>query len=110
MPLNHESPELAGAVFEIQRLKKEITAAETQLAGCLKSLASEEEMLKSTLAKPETPKNKEYLKAAKVACTAGIKAWSLSIAAYQNDIDTYKSEINAILERIPEARLVNKGE
>lgn len=105
MPLNHESPELAAAASEIKHLTMEITAAEAQLAGCIKSLASEEGMLESILAKPETPENKEYLKAAKVACTAGIKAWSLSIAAYQNDIDTYKSEIDAILKRNPEARL-----
>ena len=110
MPPNHESPELARAVSEIQHLTTEITAAETQLAGCIKSLASEEGMLASILATPETLKNKEYLNAAKIACTAGMKAWSTSIAAYQNDIDSYKSGINAIFERIPEARLDNVGE
>jgi len=107
MPPNHESPELAGAVSEIRHLTKEIASAEAQLAGCVKSLASEEEMLASVLAKPETPTNKEYLEAARIACTAGIKAWSQSVAAYQNDIDTYKSKINAILKRNPEAKLDN---
>jgi hypothetical protein len=104
------SPELARAVSEVQHLTSEITVAEAQLAGCVKSLTSEEGMLASLIATPETPNNKEYLDAAKIACTAGIKAWSLSIAAYLNDIDSYKSGINAILERIPEARMDNVGE
>ncbi len=107
MPPNHESTEIAGAVSEIKHLTKEITAAESQIADCRKNLASEEGMLASVLATAETSENKEYLEAAKKACTAGIHAWLLSIKAYQNDIDTYKSEINVILKRNPEARMDN---
>ena len=104
MSHNPESPELAAAASQVKRLTLEISAAEVQLADCLNNLASEQGMLESILSTTETPKNKEYLEAARIACKAGIKAWSLNIAACQHDIDNYKSEINAILERNPEAR------
>lgn len=105
MSRNLEFSELASTVSAIRNLTA--AKAEAQLADCLRNLASEEGMLDSLLAEPKTPANKQYLKAAKEACRAGIKAWTLSIAAYQNDIDMYKSEINAILKRNPEARLDN---
>jgi|SRR5665647_638793 len=107
MAHNPESSEFARAVSEIQNIKKEITTNQAQIANCQIQSAFEEGMLKTILAKAETPKNKEYLEVAKKACKATIKSWSLSIAAYQNDIDTYKTEINAILKRNPEARLDN---
>ena len=92
--------------------------AKAQIAHCRRRLAfeerlsaSEEKMLRSLLAKPKTPANERYLKAAKKACRLGIKAcrlgikaWKLDIKAYRNDIATYESKIDAILKRIAEAK------
>ncbi len=90
---------------------RDLTAAkaetEAQIADCLRNLASEKGTLDSLLAEPKTPTNKQYLKAANQACRAGIKAWKLSIAVYQKDVDRYKAEINGILKRMPEARIDN---
>jgi chromosome segregation ATPase len=105
MSHHHESHELASAISVIRELTAAKAEAEAQIANCLRSLASEKAMLDSLLAEPETLANKEYLKVAKKACRLGVKAWNSSIAAYKNDIDTHKAEIDAILKRIPEARL-----
>ena len=104
MSHDHESPVLASAISAIRDMTAAKAEAEAQIANCLRSLASEEAMLVSLLAEPETHVNKQYLKAAKKACRLGIKAWNLSIVAYQNDVDAHEVEINAILKRTPEAR------
>jgi len=107
MTQNSKSSELAGAVSKVQHFIKKIAVAEAQLAECQKKLACEEGMLQASLATAETSKNMEYLEVSRNAFRAGIKVWSLSKAAYQNDIDTFNSEINAIYKRHPRARLDN---
>lgn len=102
-----DDPALASAMSAIRDLAAAKTEAEARIAECHGHLASEERMLDSLLTEPETTTNKQYLKAAKKAYRAGIKAWKLSVEAYQNDIDTYNAEINDILKRIPEARMVH---
>lgn len=98
------SPELATAISEIRDLTAAKAKVETQIADCLRNLASEKAMLDSLLSQPVTLENRQYLKAAKSACRMGIKAWKLSIKAYQGDIDSYNSEVDDILKRTPEAR------
>ena len=104
MSHNRKSPELASAISAIRDLTAAKAEAEAQIANCLMSLATEKAMLDSLLDDPKTLANKQYLKAAKKACRVGIEAWNLSIAAFQNDVQTYKAEIDAILKRTPEAR------
>lgn len=91
--------EVASSIPELRAAKVE---SETMLADCIKTLASEKELLDSLNAEPITPENEAYLKQAKKSCQLSITAWEHSIIAIQCDIDTYEQEISAILKRNPE--------
>ena len=99
-----EVSKVDSAAERIWNLTKARVEAEAQLADCLKHLAESEADLAFFLAEPKTIVNVELLKSHKRACRSSIAAWEASIVAIQSDIDTYKTEIDDIVKRIPEAR------
>jgi len=84
---------------EIQQLNAAIADAQAQIADCRRQWASEEEMLQSLLKERRTSANEDYLDKAKNACRLGIKAWEMSIRAFQNDINRYQSQIDLIRQQ-----------
>ena len=72
-----EFREVDSAASAIRELTASKADAEAQVADCHAQLDSCKEKLASILAEPITATNKEYLKAAK-------KAWRASIKAYQS--------------------------
>jgi len=92
-----ENSRRTSALSEIRDLTAAKAEAEAQIADCLRHSAFEERMLRSVLNERQTAANN----LSKKACRAGIKAWKLSIKAFQNDIGRYEVRINAILERFP---------
>jgi hypothetical protein len=82
---------------DIEKLHDEKANAVLQIADCQQKLAAEEEMLNSILSQPQTAENEQYLEASKKACRLGIKAWKLSIIAWQGDVDRCQSGLDAIL-------------
>ena len=107
LDLNLELTEVDCAVATIRSLTKAMADAEAQIAECHKRQTLAEEMLAALMAQAKTATNDEDLKARKKACRLSIKAWKLSLVAYQSDIDTCRMDINDIVMRYPEARMDN---
>lgn len=99
------SREVDSAIDEIRNLKAAIAEARTQIADCLQKRAVEKEMLASLKAQPTTDGNKEYQRLAARACRLGIKAWNLSVVAFESDIAEHQLRIDEIQGRVPEARM-----
>jgi hypothetical protein len=102
-----EFPEVEVAVSEVSRLLEPKTESEAQIATSLRGLAEAKEKLVALRAEARTNENAEYLKAAKKAWRASIKAHELSIVAFRGDTVSYDAEIDAIIKRVPEARQDN---
>jgi len=98
---------IEAALSEVRRLTTSKAEADALIAASLMNLAEAKEKLASIRAEAKTPENAEYVKAAKKAWQASIKAHELSIVAFKGDIAAYDAEIATILNRVPEARLDN---
>ena len=107
MAPNPEFPEADKAADAIRELTAAKTEAEKRIADDIAELDKAKARLKAISAEPKTLENAAYLKAAKKAWRLSITACKSSIVAYQGDADIFQSEIDEILERIPEARQDN---
>ena len=99
-----EFPEVEVAVAEVKRLMEAMTETEAQIATCRRGLAEAKGRLVARCAEVRTNENDEYLKAAKKAWQASVKAHELGIVAFRGDIVSYDKDIDAIIKRVPEAR------
>lgn len=107
--MRHEpdSANVEAAATTIRNLKIAIAEAESHVQESSKNLVHAQQMLKSLAVKNDAPGHEEYVKAARQAWKKSVNAEKLSLVAWQSDIDTYRSEVDDILQRFPQARLDN---